>query len=324
MKYRRFGRTGWQVSEIGYGMWGLGGQWSGSDNAEGLRALHRSVELGCNFFDTAWAYGAGHSERLLSQVITAHTTTKLYVGTKVPPQNMIWPAQPDHKAHQTYPYAHIMDYTKKSQTNLGVATIDLLQLHVWDDGWAADDGWKRAVEELKKAKAIEAFGISVNRWEPTNVLQALQTGLVDAVQVIYNIFDQSPEDRLFPYCRKNDIAVIARVPFDEGTLTGTLTKQTSFPKDDWRSRYFCPENLNPSVDRAERIKKLIPKRRTMPEVALKFILASSTVSTTIPGMRTVAHVESNLAASDRRELPPDLYGGLRKFRWDRQPTDWSA
>src|SRR5262249_5380155 len=148
--------------------------------------------------------------------------------------NFKWPAKRDYRAEDCYPASHIVEYTEKSLTNLRVDRIDLQQFHVWTDEWTAHDGWKNGIEKLKKEGKVQHFGISVNRWEPDNVLEALKTGLIDAVQAIYNIFDQAPEDNLFPLCRKLDIGVIARVPFDEGTLTGTLTKDTKFPKDDWR------------------------------------------------------------------------------------------
>ena len=322
MKYRRFGRTNWQVSEIGYGMWGLAG-WTGTDEKEMERALDHSVELGCNFYDTAWAYGAGKSEQILGRLLKRHPGKRLYVATKIPAMNFKWPALPEYALKDTYPAKHIVDYTERSLRNLSVDSIDLQQFHVWDDNWANDDDWKKGVEQLKKSGKVKHFGISVNRWEPDNVLKALETGLIDAVQVIYNIFDQNPEDKLFPTCRKLDIGVIARVPFDEGTLTGTLTKDTVFPKDDWRSTYFVPENLIPSVDRADALKPLVPSGMSMPEMALRFILGNNDVHTIIPGMRKLNHVKSNLSASDGNLLNKELQNSLKKHRWDRRPTKWS-
>jgi aryl-alcohol dehydrogenase-like predicted oxidoreductase len=322
MKYRRFGRTNWQVSEIGYGMWGLAG-WTGTDQKEMETALDRSVELGCNFFDTAWAYAAGKSEGILAELLRRHPSKKLYVATKIPAKNFKWPARPEYKLEDCYPVDHIVEYTEKSLINLKVDRIDLQQFHVWDDSWAHRDEWKEGIEKLKKEGKVQHFGISVNRWEPANVLKALETGLIDSVQVIYNIFDQNPEDQLFPLCRKLDVAVIARVPFDEGTLTGTLTKQTVFPKDDWRSTYFVPENLNASVDHAEALRPLIPAGMTMPEMALRFILCNSDVHTIIPGMRKIRNVEANLATSDGKALEESLRQKLKGHRWDRTPTGWS-
>lgn len=322
MEYRRFGRTGWQVSEIGYGMWGLAG-WTGSDDEESNQSLNLAVDRGCNFFDTAWGYGEGRSEQILGQLQKRRADTKLYLATKIPPKNFQWPSTRESKFEDCFPYAHIVEYTEKSLRNLGVETIDLQQFHVWEDAWAQDERWQRAVEDLKKAGKIQAMGVSVNRWEPNNVLDTLQTGLIDAVQVIYNIFDQAPEDQLFPLCEKLDVGIIARVPFDEGTLTGTFTKETTFPAADWRSTYFVPENLHSSVEHADALKPLLPPGMTMPEMALRFILSNPQVGTVIPGMRKVNHAAANLAASDGQGLNPDLLAELRKHRWDREPTAWS-
>jgi len=322
MKYRRFGRTQWQVSEIGYGMWGMGG-WTGSNDGESLHSLQRATELGCSFFDTAWAYGAGHSEQLLGRLLRANPDKRLYVATKVPPKNEKWPSRPEFTLDDCYPAEHIEEYVQRSLKNLGVESIDLIQFHTWEDAWVGDDRWSRKIEDLKQRGLIKAAGISINRWQPANGVRAVRTGVIDAVQVIYNIFDQNPEDELFPACREHDVGVIARVPFDEGTLTGTLTKDSQWPAGDWRNTYFVPENLNAAVDRAETLKQLLPTGMTLPEMALRFILMNETVGTIIPGMRKTRNVETNLAASDRGAISPELYGELRKHRWDRKPTKWS-
>jgi aryl-alcohol dehydrogenase-like predicted oxidoreductase len=316
MMTRRFGRAGWQVSEVGYGMWGMGG-WTGSDDEESLRALDRAIELGCNFFDTAWVYGLGRSERLLGQALKAHPGRRLFVATKIPPKNMKWPALDAYALDEVYPPDHIREYTEKSLRNIGVETIDLQQFHVWSDAWAADPSWQRAVRALKESGLVRHVGISVNRWEPANVLRALDTGLIDSVQVVYNIFDQSPEDELLPYCAAHDIAVIARVPFDEGSLTGTLTRDSKWPEGDWRNIYFAPGRIEPVLDRVERLKPLVPDGMDLPEMALRFILEQKAVSTVIPGMRRPRHVERNLGVSDGQALPPRLYEALRQHRWDR-------
>jgi aryl-alcohol dehydrogenase-like predicted oxidoreductase len=322
MQYRRFGRLGWVVSEIGYGMWGLAG-WTGSDDDETAAALERAVGLGCSLFDTAWAYGNGHSERILGRLVRAHPGLELCTATKVPPKNFKWPSRRGFSLEDCFPADHIREYAEKSLANLGLPRIDLLQFHVWEDSWADDERWQRAIDDLKHQGLIRAAGVSVNRWEPANVIESLKTGMIDAVQVIYNLFDQSPQDELFPVCHDLNIAVIARVPFDEGSLTGTLTKTSRWPQGDWRNSYFVPENLAQSVDRAEALRPLVPDGMTMPELALRFILAEPTVSTIIPGMRKVTHVEANLSASDGHRLDPSLLTQLRAHRWDRTPTDWS-
>lgn len=303
-------------------MWGLAG-WTGHEKAEVLRALDRSVELGCNFFDTAWAYGAGVSEEILNQLLKAHSDKPLFAATKIPPKNRKWPSRRGFNIDEVFPADYIVKYTEKSLTNLGVETIDLQQFHVWEDDWANHDEWKEAIQQLTQAGKVRAWGVSVNRWEPDNCLETLRTGLIDGVQVIYNIFDQAPEDNLFPLCRELGVGVIARVPFDEGTLTGTLTKATTFPAEDWRSTYFVPENLNSSVDHAEALRPLIPAGMTMPEMALRFILENPDVATIIPGMRQLRNVEANIATSDGRGLSPELLQELKGHRWDRTPTEWS-
>jgi aryl-alcohol dehydrogenase-like predicted oxidoreductase len=322
LKERIFGRTGWKVSEIGYGMWGMAG-WSGSEDDISRQALQLAVDLGCTFFDTAWAYGNGHSERLLGELVRANPGKPLVTASKIPPKNRKWPSRRGFALADVFPPDYIREYTEKSLANLGLDHVDLMQFHVWEDDWAADESWQRALDELKRQNLIGAAGISINRWEPANALRSLRTGAIDAVQVIYNIFDQAPEDELFPLCRELKIGVIARVPFDEGTLTGTLTKDSTWPQGDWRNTYFVPENLVPSVDRANALKPLVPLGMTMPEMALRFILSNRDVHTVIPGMRKPNHVRANLATSDSGPLPPEVLQKLRAHRWERTPATWS-
>jgi aryl-alcohol dehydrogenase-like predicted oxidoreductase len=322
MQYRTFGRTGWPVSEVGYGMWGMGG-WTESDDAQSMQALHRSVELGCNFFDTAWGYGAGHSEGLLGQLVRAYPDRKLYTATKIPPKNFQWPSRRGYTLDETFPPDHLRRYTEWSLKNLGLSSVDLIQFHVWEDSWADDVRWQNAVADLKREGLIKAIGISVNRWEPDNAIRTIRTGLIDAVQVIYNIFDQNPEDNLFPVCRELNVAVIARVPFDEGTLTGALTLDSKWPDGDWRNTYFVPENLKSSLAHVDALKPLIPAGMTIPEMALRFILSNPDVSTVIPGMRKIKNVDVNIACSDTGPLSAGLIDRLRAHRWDRTPTEWS-
>jgi len=322
MNYRKFGRTNWEVSEIGYGMWGLAG-WKETDKVEVDEALSRSVELGCNFFDTAWGYGAGVSEQILGKLLRQYSDKRLHFATKIPPKNFKWPSKANYLLDECFPANHIIEYTEKSLKNLNVDCIDLQQFHVWEDSWAHNDEWKKAVDKLKAEGKVKHFGVSVNRWEPDNVLNTLKTGLIDSVQVIYNIFDQNPEDNLFPLCRELNIGVIARVPFDEGTLTGTLTKDTIFPQGDWRATYFVPENLNSSVDHADALRPLIPSRMSMAEMALRFILCNDDVHNIIPGMRKVRNVEANMRVSDGKRLNKELELELKGHRWDRTPTEWS-
>jgi aryl-alcohol dehydrogenase-like predicted oxidoreductase len=302
-------------------MWGMGG-WTGSDDEQSLASLQLAIDLGCNFFDTAWAYGDGHSESLLGQLVRANAE-KLYTATKVPPKNLKWPSRREFSLEDCYPPDHIERYVHSSLENAGLESFDLMQLHTWEDSWLQDDRWHHKLDDLRSQGLIHAIGISLNRWEPWNGVQAVRSGLIDAVQVIYNIFDQNPEDELFPACRQMNVAVIARVPFDEGTLTGTLTLDSHSPEGDWRNTYFVKENLKASVEHAEMLKPLLPQGMSMPDMALRFILNEPTVSTIIPGMRKPRHVKTNIACSDAGPLPEELHRNLRKHRWERQPTDWS-
>ncbi len=322
MKYRKFGRTGWKVSEMGYGMWGMAG-WTGSSDEESLQSLQQAVDLGCNFFDTAWAYGDGHSEELLGKLVRANPGKKLYTATKIPPKNLQWPSRRGFTLDDCFPPDHIEKYVYSSLENAGLENFDLMQFHTWEDSWVEDDLWYKKLSDLRCQGLINAIGISINRWEPWNGVRAVRSGLVDAVQVIYNIFDQNPEDELFPACREMNVGVIARVPFDEGSLTGNLTLDTTWPEGDWRSTYFVPENLKSSVEHADALKPLVPEGMTMPEMALRFILGNLTVSTIIPGMRKPRHVEANIAASDAGPLPAELQAELAKHRWVRKVTEWS-
>ena len=316
MQYRRFGRLGWPVSEVGYGLWGMGG-WSGSDDDLSVAALERSIELGCTFFDTALVYGDGKSEKLLGRVLKNHRGKALRIATKVPPMNMRWPALPEYALTDVFPADHIRRSTETSLRNLDLDSVDLQQLHVWTDAWADDERWVRAADDLKSQGLIRGFGISVNRWQPANVLKALATGVVDSVQVVYNIFDQNPEDELFPACRERNVAIIARVPLDEGGLTGTLKRGMTWPEGDWRNLYFTPDKLAETIDRAEEVVKDVPAGHTLPAAALKFILSNPDVATVIPGMRRVRHVEQNLAISDEPRFSPAEMARFRRHRWER-------
>ncbi|MGH9525582.1 MAG: aldo/keto reductase [Terriglobales bacterium] len=316
MHYRTLGRTGLKVSEIGFGSWGISGrQWIGAEDANSLRALHAARDAGVTFFDTALAYGDGHSEQLLARAFGR--SREVVIASKAPPKNLIWPAAPDSRLEEVFPREHVLESLETSYRNLG-REIDLYQFHVWNDSWADLPEWQGTAEAIRRSGRARFIGISINDHQPNNALRALETGLVDAVQVIYNIFDQSPEDELFPYCQQHHIGVIARVPFDEGALTGRVRPETKFPPEDFRNQYFSGQRKEQVWDRVNQITRSLGiGMEQMPEAALRFCLSSPAVSTVIPGMRTPAHAQANAAASSRGALAPAQLAELRPYRWEK-------
>jgi aryl-alcohol dehydrogenase-like predicted oxidoreductase len=319
MKLRQLGRTNFEVSEIGYGAWGIGGtMWIGASDKESLAALNRAIELGVNFIDTALVYGNGHSEELVGRVI-GDAPHKVHVATKVPPKNRLWPAPAGVGIQEAFPADYIVRSTEESLKNLRLDIIDLLQLHVWNPEWTSRDEWKRAFEDLKKQGKVRAFGISINNHQPDSALGIIDTGLIDAVQVIYNIFDQSPERNLFPACIKHNIGVLARVPFDEGALTGRITEDTVFPESDFRNHYFRGDRKKQVAQRVAAIVRDLDLKDAshLPEIAIRFCLSHPAVSTVIPGMRSISSVEGNAMVSGQGPLPASALEVLRRHAWDR-------
>jgi aryl-alcohol dehydrogenase-like predicted oxidoreductase len=322
VQHRQLGTTGIEVSEIGYGAWGIGGEmWLGAVDADSMKALHEAADLGLNFIDTALAYGEGHSETLVGRFLKERKDS-ITVATKVPPKNRIWPAKPGTPLSAAFPYDHIIASTEKSLRNLNVGTIDLLQLHVWDDAWTDRDEWKQAFAKLKEQGKVRHFGISINDHQASNGVLAAATGLIDTFQVIYNIFDQTPEEKLFPLCRELNLGIIARVPFDEGALTGAITPGTTFPPGDFRNNYFAGERKEEVFRRTERLKRLLgDEAGTLPELALRFCLHPPAVSTVIPGMRSIRNVRANCSVSDGRRLSDSLLAQLRGHAWEKNFYD---
>lgn len=318
MKYRTLGKTGIQVSEIGFGAWGIGQElWIGATDAESMRALHAAADNGLNFIDTALAYGEGHSENLVGRFLKERKE-KIAVATKIPPKNRVWPAQPGSRIDDVFPAPYIIDRTEQSLKNLGVETIDLQQFHVWQDEWSSNDEWKAAIDKLRASGKIRHAGISVNDHQPANSLRTAATGLIDAFQVIYNIYDQSPERELFPYCASHDIGIIVRVPFDEGALTGTITPATTFADGDFRNNYFRGGRKQEVFERANALKLLLGKEAsTLPELALRYCLQPHAVSTVIPGMRNANNVHANCGVSDGRGLSSSLLAELKMHAWNK-------
>jgi aryl-alcohol dehydrogenase-like predicted oxidoreductase len=322
MQYRRLGRTGMQVSEIGFGAWGIGGDaWGSPRDAEAIKALERALDAGLNFIDTALAYGEGHSERLVGEVVRRsgrRVGEDVFVATKVPPKDRVWPARAGSRLEDVFPYEHVVGCAERSLEHLGLPHIDLLQLHVWNDEWAGLEDWRRAFRDLRERGVVRHFGISINDHQPDNALAALETGLVDVVQVIYNIFDQTPEARLFPKCRELDVGVIARVPLDEGGLTGAIGPDTRFEPGDWREHYFRGERRREVAERVDALGFLLHDGvNSIAEAALRFCLSNPAVSTVIPGMRSPARVDANARVSDGRGLPTEDLERLKAHAWPR-------
>src|SRR5450755_3825476 len=322
MKYRKLGKTNVEISEIGYGAWGIGGsQWLGGTDDQSLAALRRAIDLGLNFIDTALAYGAGHSEQLVGQVVR-DAGRRIYVATKVPPKNQLWPARPGIGIEQVFPYDYILRSTDTSLKNLGVETIDLLQLHVWNPAWIARDDWRSAFEVLKRSGKVQAVGISINDHQPDSALEIIRTGLIDTVQVIYNIFDQTPEPELFPLAKERNIGVIARVPLDEGSLTGAIDEHTRFAPGDFREGYFKGDRKKQVREHvASLLRDLAVDAPSLAAIALRFCLSHPAVSTVIPGMRSLRNAEANCAVSDQGPLPPETLALLKRHAWDRNFYD---
>lgn len=320
MQYRTFGRTNQKISEIGHGTWSMGGRWGARDDRGAINSLIQSLNLGINFIDTAWVYGEGHSEGLIASAFR-ESKKKAFVATKIPPKNGHWPARHNISIEEYFPPEHIIEYTEKSLKNLRMDCVDLQQLHVWSDSWLKEDqNWLTAIEKLKQQGKIKYFGVSINDHEPNSALKIVESGLIDSVQVIYNIFDQTPEEQLFPLCQKKNVAVIVRVPFDEGSLTGMLTPDYKFHPNDWRKNYFTPESLQETCQRVEKLKKLVEEEKSvenLAQLALKFCLAHPAVSVVIPGLRQPKHVEDCIKASDGKKLSPQTLAQLKQHAWPR-------
>ena len=317
MQYRKLGRTGLAVSEIGYGAWGIGGAgWVGAAEDESVRALHRAIERGVTFIDTARGYG--ESERIVGSVVRAHPGADLHVATKVPPLDDVFPARPGADPIDVFPGHHIRSSVEQSLRASGLDAFDVLQLHVWNDDWIGRGDWLETVDELRRAGLIRFFGVSINDLQPENALALVRSGVVDTVQVIYNVFHQQPEQQLLPACAEHGVGVIVRVALDEGGLTGRITADTTFPPDDWRNEYFAGDRRRLVEEHVTALADdLGVGTADVPEFALRFVLSAPEVSTVIVGMRSAANVDRNTAVSDGRPLPPDRRAVLARHRWER-------
>jgi aryl-alcohol dehydrogenase-like predicted oxidoreductase len=329
MQYRKLGKTNFHISEVGFGTWQIAddpNMWVGADPVESMRCLHKFVENGGNFIDTAWVYGWDDakpdihpSEQLIGKFLKeSGNKENIYVATKIAPKNMLWPARIGKPISEVFPHDHIVKSVEDSLRSLGVDNLDLVQFHVWLDDFAHESEWKETIQKLTKEGKVKFWGISINDYQPSNCLQTLDTGLIATIQTIFNIFHQKPTEKLFPYVRKHDIGIIARVPLDEGGLTGTITMDTEFPEGDLRKYYFKGERRKELVKRLEALKTLLgSEAKTLPELALRYILSFDEVSTVIPGMRHVKNVEANVSLSDGRKLSPSLLEELKSYSWER-------
>jgi aryl-alcohol dehydrogenase-like predicted oxidoreductase len=324
MRYRTLGKAGFEVSEVGFGAWGIGGDWwKGGSDDEALAALRQAIELGITFVDTAMGYGDGHSERLIGQVLRG-STEQVHVGTKVRPMNFNFSPKPGDSFPEAYSKQWIIDSTEQSLRNLGLESLDLQMLHVWLDEWAPFDDWKEAVVRLKEEGKIRSFGLSLvfPLAEAHLPRQAIATGLVDACEVVYNIYQQEPQQALFPLAQPQNVGIIARCPFDEGALTGMIGPETTFPEGDWRNDYFRGERKRQVYEHARALEWLLHGDvGSLPEAALRFCLSHPAVSTVIAGVRRARHVQFNVRASEKGLLPAADLAHLKGHAW---PHDFWA
>src|SRR2546421_12118698 len=329
MKPRPLGKTGYRVSELGYGAWGLGADmWRGVDDRESQRALREAVDQGITFFDTALAYGSGHSEQLIGATLKEEIRAgRAVVATKIPPMNHVWPGKPKTALAQVFPAAHITACTDQSLKNLDVEALHLQQLHVWHAAWLDDPEWEKSyvrIARLKEEGKVLHWGISINDHAPQTALKVLQDPIFETAQVIYNIYDRSPERALFGLAKKKPLGIIVRVPFDEGALTGQIKADTVFPPGDWRDGYFAGKRKAEAEKRAKALSGLVSREvETLPEMALRFCLSAPEVSTVIPGMRRPAHVRQNVAAAEKGPLSPEMLAKLKSHAWEKNwyPAD---
>ena len=305
------------MSEIGFGGWAIGGSWGAQDDKESLAALEAALDRGVTLIDTAAGYGNGRSERLIGQVLKRRSE-RIVVATKTPPLPGPWPPSPWCKADERYPEKYLRESIRERCRNLGVEAVDVLQLHTWTRAWNRAPRPLEVLQKLKAEGLVRAVGVSTPEHDQNSVIDLMRAGLVDTIQVIYNIFEQEPAAELLPVAQETGTGIIVRVAFDEGSLTGKYTESTTFAEDDFRRRYFAGDRLARAVRRAESVKKEIAgSGYTMPQAALKFVLAHPAVSTVIPGIRSVAQAEANTAVSDLPDMSDDLLVRLRKHAWQR-------
>ena len=316
MNHREFGRIG-RVSEIGFGAWAIGGSWGEQKEEDSTAALHRALDLGCTFIDTAAGYGNGRSERIIGKVLKERKE-RVFVATKTPPSPGPWPPTPYCRAEERYSESYLRANVEERLRELGTERIDLLQLHTWTRAWNREP---RPFETLRKLQAegkIRFIGLSTPEHDQNSVIDLMRGGWLDAVQVIYNVFEQEPAAELLPVAQETNVGVIVRVVFDEGVLAGRYTKNTRFGEGDFRRSYFAGDRLERAVARVEKVRGEIEgSGLALPQAAIQFALAHPAVSTVIPGIRSVAQAEANCAVSDLSPMPDALILRIRKHAWLR-------
>jgi len=321
MKYRTFGRLGWQVSQIGFGGWAIGGgsSWGNQDDDESVRTLHKALDLGCNFIDTAQGYADGHSERIIGRVLKERKGERIYVATKIPVKAPgAWPPTPYDKIEDRFPEAFLRERIEFSLRNLQTDCIDLIQLHTWTRAWNRNPTALEVLRQLQKEGKVLGIGISTPEQDQNSLVDLMRGGWLDAVQVIYNIFEQEPAAELLPVALEHQVGIIVRVAFDEGALTGKFTAHTQFAEGEFRASYFAGDRLERTIRRVEKIKADIGSAE--PDVAtaaLKFALKPAAVSTVIPGMRTVRQAELNCGVGSQPPLSDELELKLHAHAWQR-------
>ena len=310
--------------------------WRGVTRDERARAVHAALDLGVTFLDTALEYGAGESERTLAAVLAERAPDereRIVVATKVPPLDMAWPGLATTPLGETFPARHVVACVEKSLRKLRVDALPLAQLHVWHDAWLDAPDWaatRAAMARLADEGKVLHWGVSVNDHAPETATRVLADPLIATAQVIYNVFDRSPERALFALARERRLGIIARSPFDEGTLAGAIRADTTFPRGDWRAIYFRGGRLAEAARRADALRALLgdgehaAEARTLAELALRFCLSRPEVSTVIPGMRSAEHARANAAVADGRALSPALLARLAEHAWEKNWYDeWS-
>ncbi len=322
MKKRTLGKSGINVSEVGFGAWAIGGSWGPQSESDSLAALNRALDLGVTIIDTAAGYGNGKSERTIARVLRDRgkggSASQALVATKTPPLPGAWPPSPYCKSDERYPETYLRTNVEERLEYLDTDRLDLLQLHTWTRAWNRDPRPFAVLRKLQAEGKVGLVGVSTPEHDQNCVIDLMRGGWVDVVQVIYNIFEQEPAAELLPVARECGVGIIVRVPFDEGALTGKFTDATTFADDDFRRHYFAGDRLARAARRAELVRDdLRGTDYTLAQAALKFTLAHPAVSTVIPGMRNATQAALNCSVSNLPDLAPDLIARLHRHNWRR-------